>query len=60
MMVYILHPFVWHTLERVYASVGWSASLPALYLLPVLVVIITIILALLYHRVTSPRMAAAS
>ena len=51
MLVYVLHPFVWHSLERVYTAIGVSDSIPAAYMLPVLVVLLTIALALFCNYV---------
>lgn len=45
MYVYILHPFVWHVLERIYARIGVSESIVALYLLPLLVVAGTLLMS---------------
>lgn len=45
MFVYILHPFVWHTLEDVYAKAGINQNTAALYLMPVFVLMITLILS---------------
>lgn len=52
MLIYILHPFVWHSMERVYDRIGVADNLEALYILPVLVVLFTIALSLLYNWVT--------
>lgn len=46
MFVYILHPFVWHSLERVYSAMHIENNSIALYLLPLLVLGITILLSL--------------
>lgn len=43
MFVYIIHPVVWHGLEFVYAKVGLSENMPALYAMPIIVVILTLI-----------------
>lgn len=50
MLVYILHPAVWHLLERIYDSSGWNDNMPALYLMPVFVFAISIILAIMFNR----------
>lgn len=50
MMVYILHIFVWQVLAKVYKAASLSENEPALYALPVLVVIFTFLLAWAYHR----------
>lgn len=38
MYVYILHPAIWHTLEFVYDKNGLSDNLVALYIMPILVI----------------------
>lgn len=43
MFVYIIHPVVWHGLELVYAKFGLSENMPALYAMPIIVVILTLI-----------------
>ena len=53
MFVYILHPFVWHSLERVYSAIHVDDNLLALYLMPLLVLGITIILSLACYKVQS-------
>ena len=50
MMVYILHPAVWHSLGGVYSKLGLNDSLPALYLMPILVLLFSIILAMAFNR----------
>lgn len=45
MFVYIIHPAIWHSLEMVYAKVGLSDNMPALYLMPILVVILTLVIS---------------
>lgn len=47
MLVYILHPFVWHSMERVYDGLGIANNITALYLLPIIVVLLSIGLAIL-------------
>lgn len=59
MLVYILHPAVWHSLDDFYAHIGWSASLPARYARPLLVLAFSILLALLFNLVKN-RVAARS
>lgn len=53
MFVYILHPFVWHSLERVYSAIHVDDNLFALYLMPLLVLGITIIFSLACYKVQS-------
>ena len=52
-MVYIIHIFVWQVFALIYNAVGMSDNLPALYLLPILVVIFSILLSLLFNRVVA-------
>jgi surface polysaccharide O-acyltransferase-like enzyme len=47
MLVYILHPFVWHSMERVYNGLDIANNITALYLLPIIVVLLSISLAML-------------
>ncbi len=51
MLVYILHPAVWHSLEDIYAAIGWSSNLPALYVQPLLVLGFSILFALLFNLI---------
>lgn len=50
MLVYILHPFVWHSCERAYSCVGLSDNLIAMYLLPIIVVIMTVFISCICNR----------
>lgn len=45
MFVYILHPFVWHTLEIVYEKIGIAENIAAMYLMPIIVVILSLLLS---------------
>ena len=53
MLVYILHPAVWHALDDVYRFAGISKNLPALYMKPLLVLGFSIVLALLFNAIVS-------
>ena len=53
MLVYILHPAVWHTLEGVYHKCGIADNMPAQYVKPLLVLCISILLAMACNYVTS-------
>ncbi len=53
LMVYILHIFVWQVISKVYDAIGVSDNTLALYLLPILVVIMSIILALVFNWIVS-------
>ncbi len=50
MLVYILHPAVWHSLEEIYYKQRWSDNLLALYIMPILVLGISIVLSLLFNK----------
>lgn len=52
MLVYVLHPFVWHSMERVYVVCGVADNLTALYILPIIVVLFTIALSSFCNWVT--------
>lgn len=49
MLVYVLHPAIWHSMDMLYNVVGISKVLPALYLKPLLVLGCSILLALLHN-----------
>lgn len=51
--VYILHPFVWHSLERVYSAMHIENNTIALYMMPLLVLGITILLSIICNNVNS-------
>jgi surface polysaccharide O-acyltransferase-like enzyme len=53
MLVYILHPAVWHSIDGLYGLAGISTSTPALYLRPLLVLALSIILAILFNGIVS-------
>lgn len=53
MLVYILHIAVWYSLNDVYKITGLSSNISALYLKPILVLIISILLALLFNAILS-------
>ena len=53
MLVYILHPAVWHSLDGVYSIFGIGDSLLALYLKPIFVVGISVLLAMAFNWVRS-------
>lgn len=50
MFVYILHPFVWHSLERVYSAMHIDNNTIALYMMPLLVLGITILLSIICNN----------
>ena len=51
MFVYILHPFVWHSLERVYSAAQIENNLLALYMMPIVVLVVTLLLSMACYRV---------
>lgn len=51
MFVYILHPFVWHSLERVYEAIHIDNNMLALYLLPIFVLVTTFLLSMACYKV---------
>ena len=53
MLVYILHPAVWHSIDNLYAHFGWSGSLPALYVRPLVVLCLSILFAMLFNLMKS-------
>lgn len=53
MMVYILHMFVWDIVAKIYYIIGISNNIIAQYLLPIVVVFISIILALMFNWIIS-------
>ncbi|MGN0163817.1 MAG: hypothetical protein ACI4EA_09630, partial [Candidatus Ornithomonoglobus sp.] len=53
MLVYILHPFVWHSCDKVYSALGISENIAALYVMPVIVVVISIGLAVLCNCISA-------
>ena len=50
MFVYILHPFVWHSLERVYGAMQIENNSIALYMMTLLVLGITILLSIMCNN----------
>lgn len=49
MLVYVFHPFVWHSMERVYKGVGISDNTVALYMMPIAVVVLSILLSVFWN-----------
>lgn len=49
MLVYILHPAIWHTLDNVYNSAGISDNMPAVFVKPLLVLGFSVLLALTFN-----------
>lgn len=48
--VYILHPAVWHTLEYVYELLEVDKNIIALWVMPILVLVLTILTAWLWNK----------
>ena len=53
MFIYILHPFVWHSLERIYCAMQVENNRLAMYIMPILVLGITITLSIACFKVQS-------
>lgn len=51
MYVYILHPFIWHTLEMVYSGLSISDNIVAMYIMPLLVIILSLLLSALCYKI---------
>lgn len=50
MFVYILHPAVWHSMEKIYYVINVDTEMTALYLMPVIVLVLTILLSIACYR----------
>lgn len=50
MLVYILHPAVWHSLQDVYIKLGWNDNMPAMYVMPILVLGLSILFAIVFNE----------
>jgi len=50
MLVYILHPAVWHSLEGIYNKFDWNDKMFALYMMPILVLGVSILLAIVFNK----------
>lgn len=50
MLVYILHPAVWHSLQGVYIKLGWNDKYSALYMMPILVLVLSILFAIVFNK----------
>lgn len=48
MLVYLLHPAVWHTLEAIYVKCNLNNNIVALYLMPVFVLGFTLLCSIIY------------
>ena len=53
LLVYILHMFVWEILAKIYCEIGVDSNIIARYILPILVVIVSIVLALIFNWIVS-------
>jgi len=53
MYVYILHPFVWHSLEYVYEYYDMQSNILALYVMPILVLFISLLLSHIVYVVNA-------
>ncbi len=50
MLVYILHPAVWHSLQGVYIKLGLNDNMLALHMMPILVLGLSILFAILFNK----------
>lgn len=50
--IYLLHPAVWYTMEAVYRKAGIYNNITALYIMPIIVLILTMCLSLIVVRFT--------
>lgn len=51
MFVYILHPAVWHTMEKIYQVANVDENMVALYVMPIIVLAVTVLLSIACYRV---------
>lgn len=50
MLVYILHPAVWHSLEGIYSKLRWNDNMIALYMMPILVLGMSIMFSIAFNK----------
>lgn len=50
MLVYILHPAVWHSLEEIYNEFELNDNMPALYIMPILVLGLSVLLSIVFNK----------
>lgn len=50
MLVYILHPAVWHSLEEIYNEFELNDNMPALYLMPIFVLGLSVLLSIVFNK----------
>lgn len=53
MMVYIIHIAIWVILDGLYKYMGIAENQPALYMKPILVVVLSILFALLFNAIVA-------
>lgn len=51
MFIYILHPAVWNVMKMVYKAVHIDENIPALYMMPILVLVITVVISIICNSV---------
>lgn len=51
MFVYILHPAVWHTMEKIYQVANVDENMEALFMMPIIVLAVTVLLSIACYRV---------
>lgn len=50
MLVYILHPAVWHSLEEIYNEFELNDNMPALYMMPIFVLGLSVLLSIVFNK----------
>ena len=60
MLVYVLHIFVWQLLIKLYKALGINESITAGYFMPILVVVLSVVLALVINRIKDNRVVKSS
>lgn len=55
MMVYILHPAIWHSMDGIYQLVGIWDNMPAQYLKPIIVAGLSILFAIAFNALVKSR-----
>lgn len=55
MFVYIIHPAIWHSLEMIYGKIGLRGNQMALYVMPILVVVLTMCASHIVYTLNNRR-----
>lgn len=51
MLIYVLHPAVWHTMEAIYSKAFLTENVVALYLMPILVLGLSVFCAIVFRDI---------